>query len=367
LGFLFVSFENFTIKCFQVAIAGCAGSIKVYHQNLSVKSDSIAAHTNCVNRIKQSPFNINYNTNGYVATASSDFTVNIWNSWNNWNLIRNYTGHTGGVYGLEWINEDTIASGDASGIINLWSISTGLTNKSIITNAYGVLALQLMCNSNYLAAGLANKNVQIYNLNNGSLIATLTGHTDKIYDLALLSSDLLASSSDDHTVRIWNLTTNTLKFNLAEHSNIVRSLKLVSTDILASGSNDLSVKLLNITSGSLIRTTNYTNSISFLVDLLDSQTLVCGTGGVIDLSNLTTGERINMVNTITSFRSMAVLNSNITTSKYLSLTFFYVNFKRVIGFRPLPNAFSAIVNLQNKYDSNTEIFFIFMQFVIFPK
>jgi WD40 repeat protein len=281
---------------------------------LSVKIDSIAAHTNCVNRIKQSPFN-NNNNNGYVATASSDCTVNIWNSYNNWNLIRNYTGHTGGVYSLEWITEDMIASGDSLGAIKIWSISTGFTNRTINTNAFDVLSLQLMCNGNYLAAGLANKYVQIYNMNNGSLVTTLAGHTDKIHELALLGSDLLASAGDDHTVRIWNLTTNTLKFNLTEHSDLVRSLKLLATDILASGSHDSSVKLWNITSGSLIRTINYTNSILSLVDMLNSQTLVCGTGGVITLSNLTTGERISMVNTIASFRSLAVLNSNIATSK----------------------------------------------------
>jgi WD40 repeat protein len=207
-----------------------------------------------------------------------------------------------------------IASGDSSGIIRLWYISTGFTNRTITTNSNDVLALQLLCNSNYLAAGHANKNVQIYNINNGSLIATLAGHTDKIFDLALLSSDLLASSSDDHTTRIWNLTTSTNKLTLIGHTLYTRSLKLVSTDILASGSHDLSVKLWNITSGSLIRTINYTSNIVSL-DMLNSQTLVSGTGGIITLSNLTTGERINMVNTIASFRSLAVLNSNITTSK----------------------------------------------------
>ena len=106
-----------------------------------------------------------------------------------------------------------------------------------------------------------------------------------------------------------------IRFNLTGHISAVKGMKLVSFDILASGSNDNTIKLWNITSGSLIRTINYTNSILSLVDMLNTQTLVCCTGGAITLSNLTTGERISMVNTIASFRSLAVLSSNIATSK----------------------------------------------------
>jgi hypothetical protein len=43
---------NFT----KVAIAACSGAIKVYYKNLSIKINSKAAHTFCLNRITQSPF-----------------------------------------------------------------------------------------------------------------------------------------------------------------------------------------------------------------------------------------------------------------------------------------------------------------------
>ena len=82
-----------------------------------------------------------------------------------------------------------------------------------------------------MGAGLAN--INIYNLNSGSLEATLSGHTSGVNDLVLISSDLLASSSNDLTVKIWNLTTNTMKFNLIGHNLSVHGLKLVTNDILS--------------------------------------------------------------------------------------------------------------------------------------
>ena len=80
---------------------------------------SFQAHSFTINRIKQSPFN-----SDLVATASGDKLVKVWNvslSFNtSWDLIRAYTNHTAGVFGLEWINADTIASGGFDKTVNIW-------------------------------------------------------------------------------------------------------------------------------------------------------------------------------------------------------------------------------------------------------
>jgi WD40 repeat protein len=173
-----------------------------------------------------------------VATGSYDNTTKIWNvSTPCWSLIRTYTGHTKTINGLEFINEDTIATGSSDNLIQIWSISSGNNIRTI--NAFSVVySLQLLNKEFYLAAGLNNNKLSIFNINNGSLITTLVGHIAAIFGLELLSSDLLASSGDtpDNTVRIWNLTTNTLKFNLTGHTLSVRGLKLISFDVMVSGS-----------------------------------------------------------------------------------------------------------------------------------
>jgi WD40 repeat protein len=75
-------------------------------------------------------------------------------------------------------------------------------------------------------------------MNNGSLLATLNGHEDAVYDLELINEHLLACSSADFNVSIWDLETNTHKFILRGQTKKVYELKLVSQDILASGSYD---------------------------------------------------------------------------------------------------------------------------------
>ena len=179
---------------------------------------SFRAHKAGIYRIKQSPYN-----NGYVATASYDKTVNIWtpssslSNSDNWTLIQTYTGHSDKVYGLEFVNIDTVASGSDDRTIQIWTISTG-DNLMTINTENNVYALQLLSNGIFLASGLSSATINIYDVNTGDLIETLYGHTGYVNDLILMGVDLLASSSEDNSIRIWNLTSNTNVFNLTENT-----------------------------------------------------------------------------------------------------------------------------------------------------
>jgi len=268
--------------------------------------NSFQAHSSHIIRIKQSPFNTNY-----VATCSSDGAVKIWNvsSSLNWTLITTYSEHSSSVYGLEWLDKDTLASGSSD--IKLWSPTTGQTKRIIKTNQQ-VYSLKLLNSNIHLAAGVGFPgDINIYNINDGNLVSYLNGHTDYVRDLVQLSADLLASSSRDKTVRISNLTTNTCKFILTGHTESVFGLKQITPSIMASGSYDTTIKLWDITSGQLIRTlTGHTSEIFWSVDLLNSQTLVSGSGdGTIKLWNWSTGECFSTIQTTGSrIQSLTVIN-----------------------------------------------------------
>jgi WD40 repeat protein len=260
------------------------GQIKIYNQNSLV--NSFQAHSNAIYRIKQSPFNTNY-----VATCSDDRIVKIWNvlSSFNWTLITTYSQHSSSIDALEWLDNDTLASGSYD--INIWSPTTGQTKRTIQTNQI-VLSLTMLNTNIHLAAGLQYGDINIYNINDVNLVSSLKGHTYWVNDLVQISNELLASSSRDGTVRIWNLTTNTCKFILTGHTSDVFGLKQITPSILASGSSDRTIKLWDITSGQLIRTlTGHTGYIYWSVDLLNSQTLVSGSfDQTIKLWNWSTGE-----------------------------------------------------------------------------
>jgi WD40 repeat protein len=280
------------------------GQIQIYNQNSLV--NSFKAHSSDIWRIKQSPFNTNY-----VATCSYDTKVKIWNvsSSFEWTLITTYSQHSSTVYAMEWLDQDTLASGSYDQTIKLWSMATGQTKRTIQTNQW-VFSLKLLNTNIHLAAGLGNGDINIYNINDGNLVSSLKGHTSYVYDLVQISNELLASTSGDKTVRIWNLTNNTCKFNLKGHTKTVWGLKQITPSILASGSWDATIKLWDITTGQLIRTlTGHTRYIWWSVDLLNSQTLVSGSyDGTIKLWNWSTGECFSTIQTPGSYiRSLAVI------------------------------------------------------------
>jgi WD40 repeat protein len=277
-----------------------------------------------INRIKQLP-------NGYVATCSNDYTAKIWDP-TVWSIIRNYTGHINqGVVALEYINTDTMASSAYDQTIQIWSISTGVTIRTFtnVQNQYtNVLSLALLSNGYYLASGLATGVIFIYNINNGSLVFTLQGHTNQVNDLLLLNNnDLLASSSNDKTVRIWNLTKSNnvqykLMYNLTGHLDNVQGLKLISSDLLASGSSDNTIKLWNIINGTLYKTlTGHTSGIMFTIDTSDFKTFFSASYDLqIKQWQTATGILLNSCTTSLAISALAVLNKVTTTTKTTSTT-----------------------------------------------
>jgi WD40 repeat protein len=288
------------------------GQLGIYNSSSSSLSlvNSFYGHWSYIWRIRPSPFN-----SDYVATCSGDATVKIWYPFN-WTLIRTYSQHSSQVFALEWLDNDTIASaGSYDQTIKIWSLSSGQTKTTIKTLKSGyVYSLKFLNNNIHLAAGFSY-DINFYNINDGSLVSNLKGHTWDVYEIVQLNIETLASSSGDGTVRIWNLTTNTCKFILTGHTQSVNGLKQITPNILASGSTDSTIKLWDTTSGQLIRTlTGHTGPIYMSVDLLNSQTLVsCDFGsynGEIKLWNWSTGECLSTIQTNAYYvYSLAVVNS----------------------------------------------------------
>jgi WD40 repeat protein len=282
------------------------GKIKVYDENLNFLYSFQPHGWNIINQIKQLP-------NGHVATCSNDKTVKIWDpSSYPWTLLRNFTGHTDLVLSLEAINTDLIASGSKDGTIQIWSLNTGELKRTIKTLS-PVSRLKLLSNGVYLVASLFQSVLNIFDINTGGNINYMMGHSSMVIDLEMIpKSDLLASSSEDLSIRLWNLTSQTCKFILTGHTDAVYALKLISSDKLASASVDSTIKLWNITNGNLIRTlTGHTNSILWSIDLInEKKNLVSGSmDQSIIIWNLNSSQISKTRNTGLFIQSLIVLNS----------------------------------------------------------
>ena len=104
-------------KSIKVAFGLTDGKLNVLDSSL-IQTKTLSAHTQAINRVIY--------VNGYILTASSDYTVKIWEINNNWNLYGTYTGHTAAVNTLISISNTVMLSGSSDGQMRQWTLSSGI-------------------------------------------------------------------------------------------------------------------------------------------------------------------------------------------------------------------------------------------------
>ncbi len=263
-------------------------------------------HTNAIWHLKYLPYK-----NGYVASASADATVNVWDTLT-WTSIQRYTNHIDRVFSLDQIDNDTMVSGSDDQTIQIWKISTGETLKIINVNVavyvvrvFSIEYKQIVCGT----AGTSN-NLKIYNYETGDLIRTLFGHSLDVNSIEMLSKQFMASGGDDQKVIIWDLSSYSIKYNLTGHANQVRCIKRLSSNLMASGDSKGKIIIWNwLTGERKFNLTDHTDLLNFnSLDLYDEQTLISGSWDqTVKFWNITNGTLTRSINVDISISSLAML------------------------------------------------------------
>ena len=137
-------------------------------------------------------------------------------------------GHTNGVMCLQYHTALTnpsypvLITGSYDRTVRVWNLDTGTEVRTLRGHTRAVRALQF--DQMLLFTGAMDGTVRMWNWRAGECLRVLEGHTDGVISLNY-NGYLLASGSADSTIQVWNFRTGT-KFVLRGHTEWVNSVVL---------------------------------------------------------------------------------------------------------------------------------------------
>ena len=151
-----------------------------------------------------------------------------------------------------------IATGSEDGSIRSWNRASGIEEWAVEDLPYGVGALAYTPYSRLLAGSAGegpDSTIYLWDAESGEEVEQLSGHEDKVVDLAFsFDGTLLASASWDQTVRLWDVTSGEEIATLRGHTGRLTDLVFIPNGALvASIAEDYTLRLWDGASGVAIR------------------------------------------------------------------------------------------------------------------
>jgi len=116
--------------------------------------------------------------------------------------------HPGG-YSTMAISPDSrvLATASFTGYLSLWNLSDGRLRHTLTGHGGFVLGLAFSANGRWLASVGQDRTVRVWDVERGSSLRVIRGHTDGVAGVAFSpTGDRLVTGSADGTARVWDLT-----------------------------------------------------------------------------------------------------------------------------------------------------------------
>lgn len=146
----------------------------------------------------------------YIATASADRTIRIWNATNGQNPVQSQPAHELGRHSMAASPDGTfVVSSLADHSISVWDIQTRV-NRFPPLKGHTAPVHSVTCSSDgqLIASASADYTVRIWDAQTGDAVGDpIVGHTDRVRAVAFSSNTRwIASGSSDRLVYVWEVS-----------------------------------------------------------------------------------------------------------------------------------------------------------------
>ena len=223
------------------------GTARIWDAELMEYNGVLRGHTAFV-------YNVAIHPDGERAASSGwDGTVRLWNMTTGRQLLTLDHGEKKIVGSVAFHpNGQLLASRDREAV-HLWDLATGreIHRFNVPSDWWRDTRLAFSPDGGLLAAGCANREIRLWDVNRQTEIGVLRGHIDQIRDVTFSPDGRWLASAgdrDDRTVRIWDVERLTEVRKLVGHSDGVYAVAFnPSGTLLASGAVDGDIRLWDTT------------------------------------------------------------------------------------------------------------------------
>ncbi|GBG26114.1 WD repeat-containing protein wdr-5.1 [Hondaea fermentalgiana] len=198
-----------------------------------------------------------------ILSGSEDGTIRLWRADNGQSLMTITVDSW--VLGLA-AQGDFIAAGLEDTSVHIFDRATG-ERKHILSDANDYVR-SVAIDTTRLVSGSDDRIVRVYVVPSFELVHSLRGHSTWVLSVAL-QGERIVSGSADKTIRVWDARTGTQLSIMQAHSNWVKSVSLLDQEIV-SGSLDRTVRVWDLETGTCKITLNGTEPSGAAADVFSS-------------------------------------------------------------------------------------------------